>query len=84
MAVAASPFPVPDSPVRRIVLFVRATVSIILNTASMASLRPTMFENWWASPSVRFRRTFSWRSCRFSIFSRTFIFSRSISKGLLR
>ena len=48
------------------------------------SLRPMMFENWCDSPSVRFSRTFSCRSCRFSIFSRTFILSRSMSNGLLR
>ena len=43
MACATSPLPVPDSPVSRIVLLVRATVSIILNTSSIASLRPMMF-----------------------------------------
>ena len=45
IACATSPLPVPDSPVSRIVLLVRATVSIILNTSSIASLRPMMFEN---------------------------------------
>ena len=84
IACATSPLPVPDSPVSRMVLLVRATVSIILKTSSIASLRPMMFENWCDSPSVRFSSTFSCWSCRFSIFSRTFILSRSMSNGLLR
>src|SRR5947209_12780183 len=46
IACATRPLPVPDSPVSRIVLLVRETVSIILNTASIGSLRPMMFENW--------------------------------------
>ena len=41
----------------------------------------TYLKRW---PSVRFNNTFSRRSWRFSIFSRTFILSRSISNGLLR
>ena len=84
IACATSPLPVPDSPVSRIVLLVRATVSTILKTSSIDSLRPMMFENWCDSPSVRLSSTFSCRSWRFSIFSRTFIFSRSMSNGLLR
>ena len=84
IACATRPLPVPDSPVSRIVLLVRATVSIILKTPSIASLRPMMFEKACDIPSVRFSRTFSWRSWRFSIFSRTFILSRSTSNGLLR
>ena len=55
-----------------------------LEHLSIASLRPMMFENWCDRPSVRFSSTFSCRSWRFSIFSRTFIFSRSMSNGLLR
>ena len=62
IAWATSPLPVPDSPVSRIVLVVRATISIILNTASIGSLRPMMLANWWEIPSVRFNRTFSRRS----------------------
>ena len=50
----------------------------------LAALRPMMFENWWDRPSVRFSSRFSCRSWRFSIFSRTFILSRSMSNGLLR
>ncbi len=45
IAWATSPLPVPDSPVSRIVLFVRDTVSTILNTSSIDALRPMMFEN---------------------------------------
>ena len=50
MARAASSLPVPDSPVTSTVLVVCAIVSISSNTASIASLRPMMFENWWRSP----------------------------------
>ena len=84
MAWAARPLPVPDSPVRRMVLLVRATVSIILKTSSIVSLRPMMFANWCDRPSVRFSSTFSCFNWRLSIFSRTFIRSTSRSKGLVR
>ncbi len=47
MARAASSLPVPDSPVTSTVLVVCAIVSISSNTASIDSLRPMMFENWW-------------------------------------
>ncbi|PYR35513.1 MAG: hypothetical protein DMF93_21600 [Acidobacteria bacterium] len=63
---------------------VRATVSIILKTSTIAALRPMMFENSCERPSVRLSSRFSCRSCRFSIFSRTFILSRSMSNGLLK
>ena len=46
IARATSSLPVPDSPVISTVLLVGAIVSISWNTASIASLRPMMFENW--------------------------------------
>ena len=49
----------PDSPVMRTVLFVFAIVSIILKTASIASLRPMMLQNSWLVFSARLSRTFS-------------------------
>ena len=45
MARATHSLPVPDSPVTSTVLSVRAIGSISLNTASIDSLRPTMFAN---------------------------------------
>ena len=50
MARATHSFPVPDSPVTSTVLSVRAICSISLNTASIFSLRPTMFANWCVVP----------------------------------
>ena len=64
------------------VLLVRATVSIILKTSSIVSLRPMMFANWCDRPSVRFSSTFSCLSWRLSIFSRTFIRSTSTIERL--
>ena len=84
MARATHSLPVPDSPVTSTVLSVRAICSISLKMASILSLRPTMFANWWVLPSARFSSTFSWRSWRCSSALRTFIFSSSTSNGLLR
>src|SRR5450756_1105066 len=67
MARATSSLPVPESPVTRIVLVVEATVSIRRNTATIASLRPMMLQNWCEVPSVRLRSRFScwsWRRSR--------------------
>jgi len=77
------PLAVPDSPVSRIVLLVRATVSIILKTSTIASLRPMMFENWWRARACVQQQVLL-AELPFSIFSRTFILSRSMSNGLLR
>ena len=82
MARAASSLPVPDSPVTSTVLVVWAIVSISSKTASIVSLRPMMFENWWVSCSARLSSTFSRRSCRRSSAPRTTIFSSSTLNGL--
>ena len=82
MARAASSLPVPDSPVTSTVLVVCAIVSISSNTASIASLRPMMFENWWRSPRTRLSSTFSRRRRRRSSAPRTTIFSSSTLNGL--
>ena len=63
IARATSSLPVPDSPPTSTVLLVLATISIVENTACIASLRPMMLENSWRVFSARF-------SSRFSCFSR--------------
>ncbi len=76
--------PVPDSPVIRTVLLVRAIVSIILKTASMLSLRPMMFEKAWRVFSARFSSTFSCFSRLASRCCRTLSRSSSMLNGLVK